>query len=118
MITKIIANTIKEILHEMIDEDQSTFMKGNLITDTALVAMECFHWMKKKTKGKRGVMALKFDMPKTYDRLEFPFIIEVLSFMGFPTSMVNLIKKCIYIISYKVLVNGQPNMSFLPERGL
>lgn len=28
VITETIANTIKEILHEIIDEDQSTFVKG------------------------------------------------------------------------------------------
>ncbi|XP_058784773.1 uncharacterized protein LOC131659623 [Vicia villosa] len=80
--------------------------------------MECFHWMKKKTKGKRGVMALKLDMSKAYDRIEWPFVVGVLSSMGFPASMVNLIQRCISIVSYKVLVNGQPSRSFVPERGL
>lgn len=30
---------------------QSTFVQGRLITDSALIVMECFHWLKKKRKG-------------------------------------------------------------------
>lgn len=77
------------------------------------MAIECFHWMKKK-KGKRGVMALKLDMSKAYNYLEWPFVLVVLTYMGFPASMVNLIHNCISIVSYEVFVNDQPTMSFTP----
>ncbi|XP_058746986.1 uncharacterized protein LOC131619968 [Vicia villosa] len=52
------------VLPDVIDEEQSAFVQGRLIMDNALIAMECFHWMKKKIKGKRGVMTLKLDMSK------------------------------------------------------
>jgi hypothetical protein len=70
LVTKVIANRLKPILPEIIDEEQSAFVQGRLITDNALIAMECFHWMKKKTKGKKGLMALKLDMAKAFDRIE------------------------------------------------
>ncbi|XP_058732849.1 uncharacterized protein LOC131604425 [Vicia villosa] len=118
LVTKVIANGLKEILPEIIDEEQSAFVKDRPIMDNALIAMECFHWLKKKVKGKKGVMALKLDMSKAYDRLEGSFIVEVLATMGFPPAMVSLIKRCINSVSYKVLVNGVPSKSFTPERGL
>lgn len=117
LVTNMIANIIKHILHDIIDKEQSTFVKGRLITNNVLVAMECFYWMKKNTKGKCGVMAFKLDMSKAYDRLEWSFITEVLSSMGFPISLVNLIKNCISSVSYKDLINGKPSMSF-PLRGV
>ncbi|XP_058776089.1 uncharacterized protein LOC131650391 [Vicia villosa] len=75
MVSKTIANCIKKILSEIVDGEQSGFVSDRLITDNALVSMECFHWLKKK-KGNRGVLALKLDMSKAYDRLEWPFVVE------------------------------------------
>ncbi|XP_058723191.1 uncharacterized protein LOC131594996 [Vicia villosa] len=118
IITKTIANRIKSFLPDIIDEEQSAFVKGRLITDNALVALECFHWMKKKKKGKRGFMALKLDMSKAYDRVEWDFIFKVLYSMGFPEKFVKLIVNCVSTVSYKILLNGQPTMSFIPGRGL
>jgi hypothetical protein len=67
MVTKCIANRMKCILPEVVDEEQSAFVQGRLITDNALIAVECFHWLKKKTKAKKGMMALKLDMAKAYN---------------------------------------------------
>lgn len=50
MTTKTIANRIKQTLSEIIDEEKSSFVKGRLITDNALVAIECFHWINEKRK--------------------------------------------------------------------
>ncbi|CAI8590045.1 unnamed protein product [Vicia faba] len=77
MVSKAIANRIKSLLPEIIHIEQSTFVGGRLISNNVFVAMECFHWMKKK-KGKKGVMALKLDMAKAYDRVEWSFVEGVL----------------------------------------
>lgn len=37
---------------------------------------------------------------------------------GFPGVLVSLIHQCISIVSYQVLFNGQPNRSFVSERGI
>ncbi|CAJ2652835.1 unnamed protein product [Trifolium pratense] len=118
IVTKVIANRIKPILPDIIDEEQSAFVQGRLITDNALIAMECFHWMKKKKKGKKGTMALKLDMSKAYDRIEWNFVKATLKSMGFPSNVVDLILNCISTVSYQILINGQPSKSFNPERGL
>jgi hypothetical protein len=118
IMTKTIANRIKVILPEVVDEEQSAFVKGRLITDNALIAMECFHWLKKKTKGKKGMMALKLDMAKAYDKMEWEFIREVLLASGFPPNFTKIIMECISTVSYQILINGQPSRCIVPERGI
>ncbi|XP_058783591.1 uncharacterized protein LOC131658300 [Vicia villosa] len=118
LVSKTIANRVKMVLPNIIDKEQSAFVQGRLITDNALVAMECFHWMKKKTKGKKGIMAVKLDMSKAYDRMEWRFVVGALEAMGFPRNLTTLIEKCISTVSFQVLVNGQPSRIFYPERGL
>ncbi|XP_045789329.1 uncharacterized protein LOC123884299 [Trifolium pratense] len=63
-------------------------------------------------------MALKLDMSKAYDRIEWNFVKATLKSMGFPSNVVDLILNCISTVSYQILINGQPSKSFNPERGL
>lgn len=63
-------------------------------------------------------MALKLDMSKAYDKMEWRFMEGVLNLMGFPVSLVNLIMKCISSISYQFLLNDQTSRKFYPGRGL
>lgn len=58
-------------------------------------------------------MVLKLYLLKAYDVLKWSFVTKVLSSMGFPSHLVNLIKRCISSVSYKVLLNGQPSKKFL-----
>jgi len=44
-----------------------------MITDNVLIAFEVFHSMHCHS-GVNGVMAIKLDMSKAYDRVEWPFL--------------------------------------------
>lgn len=52
LVSKTIVNPVKHVLPDIIDVEQSVFIKDRLIIDNALIVMECFHWMKKNKKGK------------------------------------------------------------------
>lgn len=114
VITKSIANCLKEFLPDIVSEEQSTLVKGCLITDNALIAMDCFHWIKNKKKGKKGVMALKLDMYKAYDRLEWKFMLGTLEAFSFPPIIIDIIKRCTSSISYQILINENPSKRFRP----
>ncbi|XP_075640505.1 uncharacterized protein LOC142612276 [Castanea sativa] len=51
----------------------------HLITDNILVAYETLHSMHVRKKGKKGSIALKLDISKAYDRVEWPFLQEGLT---------------------------------------
>uniref|UniRef100_A0A2N9FC86 Reverse transcriptase domain-containing protein n=1 Tax=Fagus sylvatica TaxID=28930 RepID=A0A2N9FC86_FAGSY len=80
---EILANRLKRVLHYVISKSQSAFVPGRLITDNVLVAFEIMHSMSLKRKGKKGQMALKLDMSKAYDRVEWAFLEGIMRHMGF-----------------------------------
>lgn len=76
VITKMLANRMKSVLSHVISETQSAFIPGRFIIDKVIAAFEVNHWMEKKTQGKMGYTALKINMSKAYDRVEWRLIIE------------------------------------------
>jgi len=74
--------------------------------------------MKTDCTGKNGFMALKLDISKVYDKVEWAFLEKILLKMGFEESWVALIMECITTITYSILVNGELNGLTTPSKGL
>jgi hypothetical protein len=55
MVSKLLANRLKQVLENCVSEEQSAFIEGRSIFDNALIAIEVIHAFKRKTRGLRGV---------------------------------------------------------------
>ena len=108
IVSKVLANRLKAILQFVIYENQSAFQAGRVITDNILMAFETLHYMKHHQRGKLGFMALKLDMSKAYEWVEWIFLKNIMKKMGFDVKWVNLIMECISTVTYFVLINGEP----------
>ncbi|KAK2646619.1 hypothetical protein Ddye_021814 [Dipteronia dyeriana] len=90
---------------------------GDQNTDNTIVGFECLHRLKHQ-KGKLGSMAIKLDMSKAYDRVEWKFLEGIMRRMGFSNRWINLILNCITTISYTIQINGNLHGNIKPSRGL
>lgn len=83
-----------------------------------VVASEILHHMKCKRTGKMGEVALKLDISKAYDRVDWGFSRGVLLKMGFDHQWVSWIAMCVETVSYTVLMNNEPMGPIIPRRDL
>lgn len=88
---------------KIVGENHNTFIKGILILCNILVVHE---------------MALKLDMSKAFDRVEWDFLKALMTKLGFCSYWINWIMECILKISYPILGNGEPHRHITPSRGL
>ena len=101
-----LANRLKLVLGSIISESQSAFIPGRSITDNVMISAEVMHYLKRKRQGREGAAALKIDMSKAYDRIEWNFLKTTMQQLGFSANWVNLIMNCISIASFSLLING------------
>ena len=82
------------------------------------MAFETLHHMKTKKFGKKGHLALKLDMSKAYDRVEWVFLERIMLKMGFNSKWVGWILECIRSVTYSIIVNGELQGHIVPTRGI
>ncbi|CAL2243517.1 unnamed protein product [Prunus armeniaca] len=102
----------------IISKSQSAFVPKRQISDNIILAFETIHAMKCR-RGKRVPRcALKLDMAKAYDRVEWNFICKMMEKLGFPDEFIKLVFECISTVSYSLIRHGAVEGNIIPQRGI
>ena len=118
VVSKCIVNRLRPPLQDLISPNQSAFIPGRMITDSALIAIECIHAINSNADERSSFCAYKLDLSKAYDRVEWCFLRSVLLKLGFQSIWVDRVMTCVTSVRYTVRFNGVMTAPFTPTRGL
>ncbi|CAN0918247.1 LINE-1 retrotransposable element ORF2 protein [Linum grandiflorum] len=118
IIAKILAARLSVPLSTIIGKHQNGFIKNRQITGNLIVAHEIMHFLRKKKSGNKFYMALKLDMEKAFDRIEWDYLFEALKKLGFHHKFIGWIRSCVTTVTYSINFNGRRCGYFKPSRGL
>ncbi|XP_042026496.1 uncharacterized protein LOC121773661 [Salvia splendens] len=116
IISKILATRLGPFLPLVTSPNQSGFIKGRLLSDNVLLAQELIHNLGNCSPTPN--LALKLDMTKAYDRVQWSFLLRILTRMGFPARWIDMVDRCVNNCWFSVLINGAPAGFFKSTRGL
>jgi hypothetical protein len=80
------------------------------------IASEAANLLHNKSFG--GIVALKIDISKAFDTLDWNFILKVLKTFGFNATFCNLIKVILQSIHLSISINGKSHGFFTCSRGV
>ncbi|CAN6556903.1 unnamed protein product [Malus baccata var. baccata] len=110
--------SFEETLNIIIYLHHSAFVLKWLISDNTLVASEIGHYLHNKRWGHEGSFALKLDLSKAYDRVEWDFFEAMMLKLGFDSKWVSVVMMCVKFVLYSFLVNEEACGYVEPSRGL
>ena len=115
ILSKTLAQRIREVIHSLIHPDQKGFIKGRYIGENIRQIDDLLHIAEKKQKT--GLLLL-VDFEKAFDSIEWKFIDKVLEKFGFGPYIKNLVQLCYKKVSSTVVNNGYSSGWFAIKRGV
>ncbi len=115
ILTKVLANRIKEVVGSIVSPSQAYSIKGRDITDTICTIRDVVEGMGKDGKGG---LVLSIDLNKAFDRVEHSFIEQTMGKFGFGERIQKWIKLIYENAKSCVKVNGILTDPFPLERSV
>lgn len=116
IILKILANRLGKFITRILSPQQTAFIKGRSIVESIGMVSENVNLLDRKNLG--GNLGLKLDIKKTFDSLEWNFLLHVLRCFGFSETFIKWVHTLLHSTKLSILINGCPCGFFSCSRGV
>lgn len=103
------------IMDGIVDTNQSAFIKMRSIHDNFKFVQASAKLFKQRKMPK---VLLKLDIAKAFDTVSWPFLLQLLRFLGFDQRWIDWIAVLLSTASTRILLNGQTGKPIQPTRSL
>lgn len=114
LLNKLLAERLWKIILTLVHANQYGFIRSRTIHNCLVWAFEYIHLC----KSTKEVVILKLDFEKTFDKIEYQAILEILQNKGFGPGWLGGIKDILGSGTSSVLLNGVPGKVFHCKRGI
>jgi hypothetical protein len=114
VVTKILANRLAPVLPSLIFHNHTIFIQKRCIHDSFIYAQEV---VRRLHKRKIPALFMKLDISKSFGTVNWPYLLSIMTFLGFGQLWTNWIAMLWCTISPSVLLNGVPGRRILYCRG-
>lgn len=112
--TSIISNRLQTCISDLIDEDQTGFIKGRQTHDNI---RRTLHIIQKIDQNKLPAALISLDAEKAFDRVNLEFLYLTLEKFGFNEESIQCIKSLYHQPTARIKVNGSLTDRLILERG-
>ena len=115
ILAKALDNRLREVLPNLINEDQTGFIKGRKISHNVRKSLDIIDYLSKK---KLPALILSIDMEKCFDRLEHNALIESLKYFNFGDRFVRWVR--LFYTNFQICTQnfGELSTFWIKGRGL
>lgn len=115
IVVKLLANRLKKVMSDIIDERHSAFIGGRHLLHSVIIANEA---VEEARRCQKSCLVFKVDYERAYDSVSWDFLTYMLRRLGFCTKWIHWIEGCLKSVSVSILVDGSPTSEFIPQRGI
>jgi len=116
ILTKILADRLAQIMPTIISKEQRAFIHGRNIRDCICLTSEAINLLHNKCFG--GNVAMKIDISKAFDTIDWKFLLKVLHAFGLSDKFCNFIEVILNSAYLSVSINGNQKGYFKCKRGV